>query len=74
MKIKTVINQHRRDFEALYVCEGCGHEKKGDGYDDANFHNNVIPGLICPKCKESTVSLGAKIEPRANKYAAHEVV
>lgn len=43
MKIKTIESQHRRDFYAIYECEHCGHEHKGSGYDDANFHQNVVP-------------------------------
>lgn len=50
MKIKTIESQSRRDFNAIYQCEHCGHEKKGSGYDDANFHNNVIPKMKCENC------------------------
>lgn len=50
MKIKNIINQYRRDFHAIYECQHCGHEEKGSGYDDANFHNNVIPKMECGKC------------------------
>ncbi len=50
MKIKEITSQHRRDFQAIYVCEHCGVEKKGSGYDDANFHENVIPKKTCEAC------------------------
>jgi Zn ribbon nucleic-acid-binding protein len=50
MKIKELLSQHRRDFYAVYECEHCGFTKKGSGYDDANFHNNVIPSMVCEKC------------------------
>lgn len=50
MKIKKILNQHRRDFNAIYECEHCNHEQKGSGYDDANFHQNVIPRMKCDKC------------------------
>lgn len=50
MKIKRIISQHRRDFQAIYVCEHCGEAYVGVGYDDANFHNNVIPDMKCRKC------------------------
>lgn len=50
MRIKTKINQHRRDFTADYECEACGHVVRGRGYDDANFHCNVIPAMECGKC------------------------
>ena len=52
MRIKKIISQHRRDFTAMYECEHCGHEYEGSGYDDANFHNNVVPDMECPKCKK----------------------
>ena len=50
MKIKTILSQHRRDFTALYECEHCGHELKSSGYDDDNFHRNVIPTMKCSNC------------------------
>jgi len=50
MKIKEITYQNRRDFTAIYECEHCGHEHEGRGYDDANFHENVIPNFTCPKC------------------------
>lgn len=51
MRIKEITSQNRRDFQAIYECESCGHEEKGYGYDDANFHENVIPKMTCTKCK-----------------------
>lgn len=50
MKIKKITGQHRRDFRAVYECQHCGHEEKGSGYDDAHFHNNVIPAMVCKEC------------------------
>ena len=50
MKINKIISQSRRDFTAEYECEHCGHTHKGSGYDDANFHQNVIPNMACPSC------------------------
>jgi len=52
MKIKTILRQHRRDFTAIYECEHCEHEYESSGYDDANFHNNVVPDFECPKCNK----------------------
>jgi len=52
MKIQKILSQHRRDFTAVYECEHCGHEEKSRGYDDANFHQNVIPAMECPKCEK----------------------
>ena len=65
MKIKKIINQHRRDFTAVYECEHCGDEYKGNGYDDANFHQNVIPGMECPKCGKTASD---NYRPLATKY------
>lgn len=31
MKIKKITSQHRRDFQAIYVCEHCGDEHTGSG-------------------------------------------
>lgn len=50
MKIKRITSQTRRDFWAIYECEHCGFEAKGRGYDDENFHQNVIPTMICGEC------------------------
>lgn len=50
MKIKKITSRNRRDFHAVYVCEHCGFEREGYGYDDWNFHNKVIPDMVCPKC------------------------
>ncbi len=53
MRIKKIISQHRRDFCAIYECEHCGHTEEGSGYDDENFHKNVIPSMKCKKCKKT---------------------
>ena len=50
MKIKKIYSQNRRDFWAIYECEHCGHEEDTSGYDDANFHENVIPAMECKNC------------------------
>ena len=50
MKIKEITYQNRRDFKAIFECEHCGHTSEEWGYDDANFHNNVIPNKVCPIC------------------------
>ena len=69
MKIKTINRQHRRDFYADYECEGCGRiEKNQRGYDDANFHQNVIPTMVCKQCGQSAISLGSNYRPLATKY------
>ena len=69
MKIKTILNQHRRDFRADYECENCGFiDNNQPGYDDINFHQNVIPNMRCPKCSESAISLGTNYRPLSTKY------
>jgi len=65
MKIKQIKSQHRRDFQAIYECESCGHKEDGYGYDDANFHNNVIPNMACKKCGEKANN---KYRPLTTKY------
>jgi transcription elongation factor Elf1 len=71
MKIKRIESQSRRDFYAVYECEHCGHEKRGSGYDDANFHENVIPAMECGECGKTARDDYQAMTP---KYAAHEVV
>jgi len=71
MKIKKIIWQLRRDFTAVYVCEHCAVEETSDGYDDYNFHHNVIPKMICKTCEKSA---GEDYVPRDTKYEAHQVV
>ena len=66
MRIKEILHQYRRDFKAIYECEHCGHTYEGNGYDDANFHNNVIPDMECPKCGKKSPKT---YRPLATKYA-----
>ena len=65
MKIKEILYQNRRDFRAIYVCEHCGHEFTGSGYDDANFHQNVIPKWACEKCGKKA---DENYRPLSTKY------
>ncbi len=53
MHIKEIVYQVRRDFQAIYECEHCGHEVENHGYDDTYFHQSVIPKKVCPKCGET---------------------
>ena len=65
MRIKTILNQHRRDFTAIYECEHCDHEEKSSGYDDVNFHQNVIPKMLCGMCGKTA---NEEYRPLATKY------
>ena len=68
MKIKEMLSQHRRDFRAIYECENCGHTKEDYGYDDRNFHDNVIPDMKCKKCGKSRKDLGVEGIYTETKY------
>ncbi len=50
MHIKAILSQHRRDFRARFKCENCGYECTDVGYDDAHYHNIVLPEIECPNC------------------------
>ena len=71
MKIKKITSQSRRDFNCIYVCEHCGHEKDGGGYDDNNFHDNVIPKMKCDGCGKTA---SKDYKPRGTKYPSDMVV
>ena len=71
MKIKQIVSQYRRDFTAIYECEHCGATFSGYGYDDDNFHHNVIPSRKCKSCGKTA---STDYRPMITKYAAHEVV
>ena len=71
MKIKKIISQHRRDFTAIYECEHCGFTEERYGYDDDNFHQNVIPNLACGKCGKKSPK---DYRPLTTKHKAWEIV
>jgi hypothetical protein len=50
MYIERITSQHRRDFYCIYKCEHCDTTRDGSGYDDAHFHQNVVPTMICKNC------------------------
>lgn len=50
MRIQSIVSRDRRDFTAIYVCEACGATKRDYGYDDAYFHEHVIPDKKCEAC------------------------
>lgn len=71
MRIKQIKSQSRRDFTAVYECEHCGTTKEGYGYDDTNFHRNVIPQMPCESCGKVAPDEYRALEP---KYPAHVVI
>ncbi len=71
MRIREIVSQSRRDFTAIYECEHCGYAHRGSGYDDDNFHRNVVPAMKCPVCEKTA---GDGFRPLGTKYEAHEVV
>jgi len=71
MKIKRIIRQHRRDFTAEYECEHCGHTKEGSGYDDAHYHEKVVPAMKCDHCGKVAPD---DFLPRDTKYPAWATV
>lgn len=74
MKLIKVLRQHRRDLVIECECEGCGERIQTSGYDDANFWSNVVPNFKCPKCGESTKSLGLNAKEIKTRYPQHMVV
>jgi transcription elongation factor Elf1 len=70
LRIKKITSQHRRDFSAIYECEGCGNVEISDGgYDDRYYHDNVIPNMKCGSCGKSRNDLGIKAaEETQTKY------
>lgn len=72
MRIKRIISQIRRDFYADYECEHCGYvDKNRYGYDDTNFHRNVIPKMKCPKCGKTA---DKNYRPLSIKYSDWEII
>lgn len=71
MRIKEITSQNRRDFRAEYECEYCGATREGYGYDDDNFHQNVIPEMKCEKCGKTSAK---NYRPLTTKYRADEIV
>ena len=65
MRILSISSQSRRDFTATYVCQHCGAEKIGRGYDDAFFHERVIPSMVCDRCGKAGSS---DYVPQETKY------
>ena len=72
MIILKITSQIRRDFYADMKCEHCGHiEKNVSGYDDDNFHRNVIPRMKCKNCGKTA---DENYRPMGTKYAADVII
>lgn len=71
MKIKEMLYQNRRDFKAIFECEHCGETEKRTGYDDAFFHNQVIPDMTCKACGKKAPE---DYKPQPTKYEEWETV
>lgn len=66
MIIKKITSQHRRDFRAIMECEHCKHTQQlNSGYDDANYHQNVIPKMKCESCDKTA---SEDYRPLTTKY------
>lgn len=51
MRIHEITFTHRNDFDAIMVCEHCGHTQENKaGYDDHYYHTRVIPDMKCRAC------------------------
>jgi hypothetical protein len=59
MKLIEILNQYRFDFDGILECEHCGsNQTVKNGYDDTNYHVNVIPKITCincSKCRDGTI-------------------
>jgi len=71
MKIEKITSRSRRDFYAIYVCEHCGATKEGYGYDDSNFHVNVIPTMECAVCGKTAADT---YKPLATRHPDNAIV
>ena len=72
MKIKKITSQSRRDFSAIMECEHCDATSINNyGYDDANYHQNVIPTMKCKKCGKTS---GDDYRPLTTKYPENHII
>ena len=56
----------------LKPCPFCGNTYEGSGYDDTNFHQNVVPDMKCKKCgKSSNSEPQENPRPLTTKYPDH---
>lgn len=59
MRIEKITNQIRNDIYGVLRCD-CGGEQKFVGYDDANYHRNVVPTIKCKVCGRTERDATAK--------------
>lgn len=72
MRIKEITSQIRRDFTAILECEHCGYEQNlSSGYDDDNYHRNVIPSFKCNECGKKASD---SYRPLKTRYDASDIV
>ena len=64
MRVFKILSQYRRDFRAVFECEHCGFKIEKTGYDDTNFHRNVIPDMRCEKCGKKADQNYRPLEPK----------
>jgi hypothetical protein len=64
VRIMVIVSRHRRDFRAVYECEYCGFSFEDSGYDDAHFHNSVIPDMKCLKCNKKADETYQPLTPK----------
>lgn len=54
MRIKNITFQLRNDFRAVLECEHCASTQElKSGYNDAYYHDKVLPTIKCNKCRKS---------------------
>lgn len=70
MRIKEITDRLSNDIFGILECEHCGATRKFTGYDDENYHKNVLPSFCCNKCGRNR--LGER--PNASKYRKKPVV
>lgn len=71
MKIHQVLTRSRFDFKAIMQCEHCEQFQTDPyGYDDDNYHQNVIPKFLCLHCGKNRAGTtegferGVKVRPK----------
>lgn len=71
MRIKEITNQYGRDLYGKLECEHCGAvEKLSGGYDDANWHDRVLPARHCGKCGKNRTGEVKATAPEPNSHVA----